>query len=305
MRILLLEDEDSIRNALLRAFERDGHDVRAASSLAMARQHISGWSPELAVSDLKLPDGDGLDLVGSLGVPIIMVSGYATYDDAVRALRSGAVDFFTKPVAIKDIRAAIARAHRPGGQPTAPVWLDPDGAIAAVRDLVVRLPGRLARLAAAELVQAAPAGRLVAQVDDGGVRLWLDAVVDWSAQADRQAWLATWGVTLMAGPQATVAFIAAEPAMIYDDSSELLWREELVMGRVVQSHRWITIGSWLMASARAGVGPFAGLPVHLQQHLERVGVSVQTTPAALAQPGVGAAERTGLLADGDLGAPVA
>jgi len=305
VRILLLEDEDSIRNALLRAFERDGHDVRAASSISAAREHLVGWSPELAVSDLKLPDGDGLDLVGSLGVPVIMLSGYATYDDAVRALRFGAVDFFTKPVAIKDIRSAITRAHRPGGQPTVPTWSNPDEAIAAVRSLVSRLPGRVSRLAAAELVQAAPVGRLVAHIDEHGVRMWLDGAVDWVQQGDRRTWLESWGVAVASGPSFGIAFIEVETACIYDDQSELLWPEELVVGRVVLASRWVTTGSWLAASLRAGVGPLAGVSTDLQRHLYALGVSIQTAPEALAQPGVGAAERGGLLSGDDLGAPIA
>lgn len=305
MQILLIEDEDSIRTALVRAFERDGHAVRAAACLAEARTLLTAATPELVVSDLKLPDGDGLDLVGQLGVPFIMLSGYATYDDAVRALRNGAVDFFTKPVAIKDIRAAIARA-RPG-QRLAPssTWTDPEGALAAVRELMLRLPGRLARLAACELVQAAPTGRLLAQSDDRGVRLWLDGQVDWGVMARRRAWLTAHGISLMTSELATIAIVAHEKPKAYNDEAELLWDEELVAGRTVQAVRWRTAGSWLLSAVEAGAGPFAGLDPLLAERLQGCGVSVRTAPATLGETGVGGAERAGLLAGDDLGAPVA
>lgn len=305
MRILLVEDEDSIRSALARAFERDGHEVRPVASLGEAREVLSAWMPELAVSDLKLPDGDGIELVGALGIPIIMLSGYATYDDAVRALRCGAVDFFTKPVAIKDVRAAIARARPRPAIEQAPSWSDPDGALAAVRGMVVRLPGRLARLAAAELVQAAPAGRLAVHSDEQGTRIWLDGAVDWAAQADRVAWLGAHGVRLQVGELAAVAAVEKEPSTIYSDSAELLWPEELVRGRAVQAQAWVTTGSWLLAALRAGAGPLAGLADGLRQRCETCGVSVPTAPASLVQSGVGGDERAGLLGDEGLGAPIA
>ncbi len=305
VQILLIEDEDSIRTALVRALERDGHVVRAAASLAEARVLLDAVRPELVVSDLKLPDGSGLDLVALIGVPFIMISGYATYDDAVQALRAGAVDFFTKPVAIKDVRAAIARA-RPGQRADqASAWNDPDGALAAVRALIVRLPGRLARLAASELVQAAPTGRIAIQADEQGVRLWLDGRIDWVVMRRRRAWLEAHGINLVAAELATVAIVAAEKAEPYDAQTELLWDEELVVGRTVHAALWRTVGAWLLHAIEAGAGPFAGLDTGLVERLETCGVSVRTAPATLAEPGVGGAERAGLLADPDCGAPIA
>jgi CheY-like chemotaxis protein len=305
VRILLVEDEDSIRSALTRAFERDGHEVRAAASLAEAREILAAWTPEVAVSDLKLPDGDGIELAGTLGVPFIMLSGYATYDDAVRALRCGAVDFFTKPVAIKDVRSALARVNPAPQRHPAPAWCDADGALAAIRELVLRLPGRLARLAAAELVQAAPDGRLVAYSDAAGTRMWLDGHVDWSVQADRMAWLRIHGIEVQAGERSSIAYVSVEEKITYSDTDELLWPETLIPGRAVQTQQWQTVGSWILAELRAGAGPLAGLRPELLAHCEAAGVSVPTAPASLVQPGVGDDERAGLLAEDDLGPPIA
>lgn len=308
MRILLVEDEDSIRGALVRAFERDGHSVRAAASVGEGRAQLVGWSPELAVSDLKLPDGDGLELVGSLGVPFVMLSGYATYDDAVRALRLGAVDFFTKPVSIKDVRAAILRAtNRPSTEPGTqnPTWTDRSGAAAATAPLLRRLGGRIARLAAAELAQMAEKGRLEVHADAAGVRLWLDAVIDPQLQGDRRAWLEALGAQVLLAGQGAVIQIPQEAATVWNEESELLYPEELTSGRVIRAGTWSMLGSWFLAALRAGLGPISGLDPQLQAACTACGVNVPTAPEELAQPGVGGGERADLLADPELGAPLA
>lgn len=297
MRILLIEDEDSIRNALQRALERDGHEVRAAASLGQARSLLAGWQPGFALSDLKLPDGDGLDLACSLGIPFMMISGYATFDDAVRAMRGGAVDFLTKPVAIRDVRAVVERQGGRSHPSLGASWHDVDSAFAAVREVVGILPGRLARLAAAELVQAAVRGSLRSACDERGTRLWLDAAVDWDAQALRRSWLAAHGVELVSVDRAVIASIGPEEASVYDIEAERIWPEELVLGRNVQARGWLSVGSWLLAAIRAGAGPFVGMSDALAAACRACGVSVPTAPADLLRPGVGPDERAALMHD--------
>ncbi len=305
MRILVVEDEDSIRTALVRAFTRDGHEVRAAADLGEAQAFVSGWTPDLAVSDLKLPDGNGLDLMDRLRVPFIMLSGYATYDDAVRALRCGAVDFFTKPVAIKDIRAAIGGARRPTGPPTQVIWSEAAAAPIAARQLFSHLSGPLARLAVAELACSAATGRLSVHADERGTRVWLDGANNWAQFTERSAWLTAHGVRLTASPEAVVAVVDKEPETTYDESTERLWSQELVAGRAVQAGSWVTAGSWLLASVQAGAGPFIGLSGRLVTACATCGVSIRTAPESLTQPGVGGEERAGLFDDDGIGSPVA
>jgi len=305
VRILVVEDEDSIRTALVRAFTRDGHEVRAGAGLGEARIVVADWTPDLAVSDLKLPDGNGLDLMAQLGVPFIMISGYATYDDAVRALRCGAVDFFTKPVAIKDVRSAISRARRPQGPPTEVAWSEAAEALVGVRQLLSHVPGRLARLAVAELASSAAAGRLSVHVDQQGVRVWLDGTHALSSTVDRGRWLAAHGIRLALSPESVVAIVDKETSTVYDESAERLWDQELVVGRAVQATTWSTAGSWLLASVRAGAGPFIGLPSQLGTACAACDVSIRTAPEALVQPGVGGEERAGLFDDDGIGSPVA
>jgi DNA-binding response OmpR family regulator len=213
MRILLTEDERSIRLALGRGLERHGHRVLAVASLEEARAGVAAFRPEVLISDLKLPDGIGLDLAEELGIPFILMTGYGTFDDVLRALRLGAVDFFIKPVPIQTMCQALERlAGRSGGGPTvldpgqglrlvqpvggniavrqmltqAETWQDQTGARAAFDRLVALLPDRIHRIVAAELMQAAASGRLVVNLHAQGWSAWLEAAVDWSGQGERR-----------------------------------------------------------------------------------------------------------------------
>ena len=103
-----MEDEPAIRVAMKRALKRANHEVGVAANLSEARDLVKSFQPEFFLSDLKLPDGSGLDLAGELAIPFILMSGYADFDDAVAALRLGCVDFFTKPVTVDAILARIA-----------------------------------------------------------------------------------------------------------------------------------------------------------------------------------------------------
>ncbi len=114
MRLRVVEDEGSIRPALARGLGPYGHRIGTASCLSEARALTAKRQPEALISDLKLSDGNGLALAlaEELGVPFLQMTGYGTFDDAVRSMRLGCHDFFTKPVTIKD----VARAALLGGQ---------------------------------------------------------------------------------------------------------------------------------------------------------------------------------------------
>lgn len=293
MDILVVEDEDSIRRALARALERDGHRVRAVASIADARRAWAEAAADCVISDLKLPDGDGLDTALDFGVPFVMLSGYATFDDAVRALRGGAVDFFTKPVSLGDIRAALRRiAPRP---PATAAWLP----IGAPTEAWWRsLPGPLARLAASELLQAARQGHIAARVDETGVRLWLDAEIDWAAQEERRAWLAAHGIVLASAARAGVAVVPAESPQPYAAEREAL--QPLDADGPILASGWISAGSWLLSALRRGAGPCIGLAEELCAALRRCGVEPPLAPSSLAVAGLSGAERAALLDGGDL-----
>jgi ActR/RegA family two-component response regulator len=199
MHVRIVEDEDAIRSALVRGLGRGGDTVAAASCLAEARARAAHQRPDAVVSDLKLPDGSGLDLARELGVPTILMTGYGTFDDAVAALRLGAIDFFTKPVALRDLRKALERVTVgvgaiEVGDPVlgravsvqgdhariAPFgahswgWTSDEGARDAFRGLSLAAPRREHRRVLAELCQLVPAGRIAIERRGGRWTAWLD-----------------------------------------------------------------------------------------------------------------------------------
>lgn len=113
-RILILDDDALIRTVLSDRLERAGHTVAVAASLAEARALLRTSVPDLALLDMKLPDGDGTDLlpelIGELDVPVIMMTAHATVQSAVAALRQGARDLLEKPVSYERLEASVAGA---------------------------------------------------------------------------------------------------------------------------------------------------------------------------------------------------
>jgi CheY-like chemotaxis protein len=198
--ILVVEDEDAIRLALVRGLARGGDTVAGAASLAEGRALAAARRPDALVSDLKLPDGAGLDLARELAVPFILMTGYGTFDDAVTALRLGAVDFFTKPVSIRELRRSLEQAGGAGlGAPLlvdvgrerslavrgdraevepwsghAADWADPEAARLAYVFLLPVAPALAHRRILAELLQLVPAGRVVINRHGQRWTAWLD-----------------------------------------------------------------------------------------------------------------------------------
>lgn len=110
--LLVVDDDPVLRSLLTRAFARRGFSVREAGSLAAARGAIAEAAPDLAVVDLKLPDGSGLDVVASLkaasaATRIVVLTGYASIATAVEAVKLGAVNYLAKPVTVDEILRAL------------------------------------------------------------------------------------------------------------------------------------------------------------------------------------------------------
>jgi two-component system response regulator AtoC len=107
--VLVVDDERSFRLLAEEALSSEGFDVRAASTLAKARQELDKTAPDVMILDRRLPDGDGIDLLrelaqsGQLTSQVIVVTAYADVNNAVEALRAGAVDYLTKPLQVTDL----------------------------------------------------------------------------------------------------------------------------------------------------------------------------------------------------------
>jgi len=102
-RILIVDDEESIRDVLRQLFEYEGHEVETAASGAAALAGLDGNRPDAVFLDVKMQGMDGLEVLeriraSSPGIPVVMVSGHATIDTAIEATRRGAYDFLEKPL---------------------------------------------------------------------------------------------------------------------------------------------------------------------------------------------------------------
>jgi DNA-binding NtrC family response regulator len=114
-RFLVVEDDDLIRRSLRRFFEKSGHDVLEAASVAEAQALMRRARPDAAVLDYQLPDGDGLVLLHALravdpGLPAVILTAHGSIDLAVRAIKEGAEQFLTKPVELPTLLLILRRA---------------------------------------------------------------------------------------------------------------------------------------------------------------------------------------------------
>jgi DNA-binding NtrC family response regulator len=113
--VLLVEDKESLRTMLRIALERDGHTVIEAFDEPSARAALAGKLPGVVLSDLKLPDGDGFGVLRAAkeldaALPVIVMTAYGRIEDAVAAMREGALDFLPKPVDPDHLALIVARA---------------------------------------------------------------------------------------------------------------------------------------------------------------------------------------------------
>ena len=114
-RILVVDDEPKICEFLGILLGREGYKTDSAFNAAEALARIEQNSYDLVLTDLKMPGMDGFELITRLkkirpDLPVIMITGYATVETAVQALRYGVDDYVTKPFNIDELRKVIARS---------------------------------------------------------------------------------------------------------------------------------------------------------------------------------------------------
>jgi DNA-binding NtrC family response regulator len=97
-RILVIEDEQVIRNALCRLLERNGYHAGEAGSIDEARPLLQGQEFDLVIADLRLPGAPGTDVIPlAEGIPVLVMTSYASVRSAVESMKLGAVDYIAKP----------------------------------------------------------------------------------------------------------------------------------------------------------------------------------------------------------------
>jgi DNA-binding NtrC family response regulator len=114
-RILIVDDEDGMRRLLSRVLTREGYETSAVGSGAEALRLVASERFDLVVTDIKMPEMDGLQLLAELkeyepSLPIIVITAYGTIENAVQALRSGAYDYIAKPFENDEIKLTVAKA---------------------------------------------------------------------------------------------------------------------------------------------------------------------------------------------------
>src|ERR1700732_2895316 len=110
--LLLVEDDRPLRERLARAMEARGFTVTQAESVAEGKAHAKDAPPAYAVVDLKLDDGNGLDVVETLHTTrpesrVVVLTGFGNIATAVAAVKYGDIDYFPQPADADDILAAL------------------------------------------------------------------------------------------------------------------------------------------------------------------------------------------------------
>ena len=123
-RALIVDDEPDIRELLGITLIRMGVQVSPAATIAEALALLREQNFDLCLTDMRLPDGNGLDLVAEIarrhaGMPVAVITAHGNMESAIAALKSGAFDFVTKPVDLKDLRNLITQALKLRGSPSA------------------------------------------------------------------------------------------------------------------------------------------------------------------------------------------
>ena len=113
--VLVVDDEPDIRELLDITLSRMGLETHSAASLGEAQARISEVVPDLCLTDMKLPDGNGISLVEYIQrdfpeMPVAMITAHGSVETAISALKAGAFDFISKPIELETLRNLVNSA---------------------------------------------------------------------------------------------------------------------------------------------------------------------------------------------------
>src|SRR5438309_8276466 len=114
-RVLLIDDDPGLSEVIELLLSREGYGVERAGTLKAGIARSGAAGIDLVITDLKLPDGTGLDAIREIrgahpALPIIMITSYSSMESAIGALRAGAVDYIIKPFDNDEFLHGVARA---------------------------------------------------------------------------------------------------------------------------------------------------------------------------------------------------
>lgn len=192
--VLIVEDEPVVLKVAGMALAAQGIEFEEATDVKSATDRLDSTAFKVVITDLKLPGASGFDILGitkeiSPSPLVIVITGYATIENALQSFQLGAFDFVPKPFDVEELTSSVARALRFAGQPAIPVprdrfllghhsWarLDSDGsATLGAADTVARLVGRLAAIELPEIGDHTSQGQCfcrMTSVDRATHRVW-------------------------------------------------------------------------------------------------------------------------------------
>ncbi|PRB84076.1 sigma-54-dependent Fis family transcriptional regulator [Pseudomonas sp. MYb185] len=152
---LIIDDEPDILELLDMTLGRMNIKTRSATSLAQALALLDQQQFDLCLTDMRLPDGDGLSVVRHIqqhcpNTPVAMITAYGSLDTAISALKSGAFDFVTKPVDLQRLRELVNSALRLSRRAEQPVAPEGDDPILGISPPIRQLRKQIAKLARSE-----------------------------------------------------------------------------------------------------------------------------------------------------------
>ena len=140
-RILVVDDEERICEAVKRALERTGYQVETRQSALEALARVRKGAPDMVICDIKMPDMDGMSLLERIkehdpNIPVLMVTGHASIESAVEAVRRGAQEYIPKPFSPDQIRFLVERAFERKRLIEQNLYLKTELGHARIRDVV-------------------------------------------------------------------------------------------------------------------------------------------------------------------------
>ncbi len=113
-KILIVDDEQNMRIVLFEALSRNGYEVAVSENGRTAVEMVKKNLPDLVIADIKMPEMDGIELLDRLkkqhpDLPVVIITGYAAVDTAVKAMKQGAFDYIIKPFPIEVIEKTVER----------------------------------------------------------------------------------------------------------------------------------------------------------------------------------------------------
>jgi two-component system response regulator PilR (NtrC family) len=113
--VLIVDDEPDIRELLDITLSRMGLDTHSAATLGEAQALVAEMQPDLCLTDMRLPDGNGISLVEYIQhefshIPVAMITAHGSVETAISALKAGAFDFISKPIELDNLRRLVSSA---------------------------------------------------------------------------------------------------------------------------------------------------------------------------------------------------